>query len=124
MRTEIKKSIALAGLICTMLLLSSCLEWDRGDITYTSGDSHAITITVVNASSDSVTLSITSDFNCDDVPIYRNGVRCGYVNLYYGSTTEFTDRDVVRGEKYFYQAGGLFFLLGEIWSNLISVIIP
>jgi hypothetical protein len=96
----------------------------EGEITVTNPPPATITISLVHVSAGYVRLAVVSSFNADDVPVYRNGVICGHVNLNASSPAEFVDTNFSVGGEYSYRVEGLFFISGRVESNLLPVIVP
>ena len=77
----------------------------------------SLTLSVAGTTATTTTISLTSNFNCIDCPIYRNGI------IYSKVTTEsnvpylFT----VSNAQDCYRSGGLFLLGGNVWSNLLCL---
>lgn len=116
-------------LAIAMVALSGCIYvgigfHDDGGIVTIWPEPYTIAISVESVTPTSVRLAVTSDFNASDVPVYRNGLSYGRVELVYGSTTVFVDPNVDPGGQYSYQVGGTFFPMGEVWSNVVTVVVP
>ena len=122
-----KRASTTILLFCSLCLLpSGCLDFDfGGEFTYSeTGGDLSIGLAVESASSSSVVLAITANFNCDDVPVFRNGCLYGSTAISSGATTWFIDSQVSPGVEYSYQVGGYVFLGGEVWSNSVTVRVP
>lgn len=111
-------------LCCLFLLLPGCYG-DWGEVTYSeSGGGWSINISAESVTSTSVVLAVTSTFNCDDVPVFRNGCLYGSTSIRSGTTTRYVDSQVSPGAEYTYRLGGYMFLVGEVWSNAVTVRVP
>jgi hypothetical protein len=95
-----------------------------GEITDINPPPATITISLVHVSAGYVRLAVVSSFNADEVPVYRNGVICGHVDLNAISPTEFVDTNFSGGGEYSYRVEGLFFFNGRVESNLLTVTVP
>lgn len=76
-----------------------------------------LALAVAGTSATTTTISLTSNFNCIDCPIYKNGI------IYTKVTTESNVPClfVVGTAQDCYRAGGLFLLGGNVWSNTLCL---
>lgn len=117
-------SIKFFWLCCLLLLPSSCMNFDSGEFTYSETGDWSINVAVESVSSSSVILAITATFNCDDIPVFRNACLYGSTTISSSTTTRYTDSQVSPGSEYSYRVGGYVFLVGEVWSNTVTVRVP
>lgn len=117
--------IVLSFIICGLHgCMFTGLDFGGEFVVTTTDEQKSITISINTVTIDYVSLYITSNINCSDVPVYRNGQLYGHVDLSYNQTIEFMDSSVIAGNTYSYQTGGFFFPGGEIWSNIVIITIP
>lgn len=116
--------VLFASIFCVHNCTFTGIEFGGEFTVTTTGDEKSIDISVNQVTREYVSLSITANMNSSDVPVYRNGRLYGRVDLRYNQSLEFIDSNILGGNTYSYQAGGFFFLAGEVWSNIVFVTIP
>jgi hypothetical protein len=96
-------------LLFAAVMMMAC---GSGDGSGPTPPSDQFTLTLASAGPNTMTL--TSNFNCVDCPIYENGQP--YLKI---TTISNTPYPFSVSPSKCYQSGGLFFLLGNIWSNIL-----
>lgn len=108
MKNVIKLCVLLP--IAAVMLMACASDDDSGPTD--SGGHLTLTLTLVDAN----TMTLTSNFNCIDCPVFENGHP--YLKI---TTTSNTPYSFPVSRPYCYQSGGLFFLFGYIWSDTVCV---
>lgn len=105
-------------LILLVTLLTSCgnLGGD-GKIETTYSDPMTMTFSVVSTNATTTTISFTTNFNCIDCRIYRNGRIFGTVTTESNAPYLFT----VNNSYDCFNSEGLFFFGGYIKSNMLCL---
>ena len=109
-----KNVIRLFMSIMVVVMLSGCGE---GSILIVWGEPLILSLAVADVSASSTTLSLTSNFNCVDCPVYRNDILYTHVSTQSFVPTLF----VVSNSPACYKAGDFLSPMGWVWSNEVCI---
>ena len=107
MNNVIKLHILLLPIVAVMLIASGS---DDSSGPISSGGQLTLTLALLDPN----TMTLTSNFNCIDCPIYENGLL--YLKI---TTTSNSPYAFAVSPSNCYKSGGNIFLYGDVWSNTL-----
>lgn len=122
-RPLIRRFFALSLLLLVLMSPVNCGEADN-TVTYSGG--FTISVVATSVTSSSIQLAITANFNALNTPFWRTDQAwyLAHFDLQSNTRSFYTDTNVTSGVQYCYKAGGIYFFIGPVYSNLECVIPP
>ncbi len=120
---EIRRHLASVAFVLVSSLLPGC---SSDETTTTTGPGFTIRVAATSVTSSSIHLDITASFNAFGTPFWRTdkGWYLAHFDLQANTPSTYVDTDVTSGTQYCYRAGGSYFLIGDVYSNLECVTTP